>query len=440
EALESAGHAPDKLAGSKAGVFVGISSVDYSRVIQQYEDAIEGINAYVSTGNALSIAANRISYMFDLRGPSVAVDTACSSSSVAVHLACQSLRNGESSMALVGGVNIILSPEVTVAFSHAHMMAANGRCKTFDSRADGYVRGEGCGVVVLKRLSDALKDGDTVLAVIRGSAVNQDGRTAGIAAPSGEAQQTVIADALAQAGVSAEELSYLEVHGTGTAMGDPIEVAAITAVLGPAKPGDSSCWLGSVKTNIGHLEPASGIAGLIKVVLCLQHRSIPSQLHFKELNPKISIAGTRIAIPLTLQPWPNGNGCRLAGVSSFGFGGTNAHFIVQEAPRRRSSRRIQRERPAHVLALSAKSPTALHGLVNRYVQHLTSHAEISVPDLCYTANGGRSHFGHRLAVVCENQEQLRCRLESFLAERSDSGVQTAQVQQKRGPRVAFLFP
>src|SRR4029077_8804882 len=245
----------------------------------------------------------------------------CSSSLVAIHMACECLRSAQADLAIAGAVNLILSPEVTIAFSHARMMAADGRCKTFDAQADGYVRAEGAGAVVLKRLSDALRDRDHILALVRGSAVNQDGRTAGIAAPNGSAQQSVILEALAQAAVAPRELTYIEAHGTGTSIGDPIEVEAIKAALGKPTPAESPCLMGSVKANIGHLENASGMASLAKVLVCLQHDEIPGQLHFKKLNPRISLAGTRIVIPNKLQPWPR-IARRLAGVSSFGFGGT----------------------------------------------------------------------------------------------------------------------
>ncbi len=269
EALENAGHSPRKLSGTATGVFVGICSTDYHGMLLARGD--EAIDAYVASGVAPSIAAGRISYTLGLQGPSMAVDTACSASLVAVHLACQSLRTRESRMALAGGVNIMLSPEMTIALSKAHMMAPDGRCKAFDSRADGFVRGEGCGVVVLKRLSDALAHSDNILAVIRASAVNQDGRSSGITAPNGAAQEAVIRQALANAGVKPEEIWYVEAHGTGTSLGDPIEAHALAAVLGPGRTTENPLVVGSVKTNIGHLEAAAGVAGLIKTVLSLQH-------------------------------------------------------------------------------------------------------------------------------------------------------------------------
>jgi hypothetical protein len=257
------GHSPRKLSGTATGVFLGICSTDYHGMLLARGD--EAIDAYVASGVSPSIAAGRISYTLGLQGPSMSVDTACSASLVAVHLACQSLRLRESRMALAGGVNLTLSPETTIALSKAHMMAPDGRCKTFDSRADGFVRGEGCGIVVLKRLSDAIADADNILAVICGSAVNQDGRSSGITAPNGAAQEALIRQALANGGVKPEEISYVEAHGTGTSLGDPIEAHALAAVLGPGRAKENPLVIGSVKTNVGHLESAAGVAGLIKL-------------------------------------------------------------------------------------------------------------------------------------------------------------------------------
>ena len=440
EALENAAQPPDKLAGSRTGVFVGIGGFDYTNVIMNYHDHLQTINAYLGTGNAHSIAANRISYLLDLRGPSVAIDTACSSSLVAIHMACESLRSAQADMALAGGVNLILSPETTIAFSHAHMMAADGRCKTFDAKADGYVRAEGCGVVVLKRLSDALRDRDHIHAFIRGSAVNQDGRTAGISAPNGTAQQSVICEALAQAGIAPRELTYIEAHGTGTSIGDPIEIDALKGVLGTAAPGDPPCVVGSVKANIGHLENASGMAGLAKVLTCLEHGEIPGQLHFTRLNPRISLSGTRIRIPSATEPWPRAQR-RLAGVSSFGFGGTNAHVVVEEAPVNHAVENSSRS--AHIFTLSARTEGALKNLARRFESHLAEHPEESLADVCFSANTGRSHFAHRLAVVVESKAQLQNALaglaEGESAHTALPGLYTGHIAKKDGPRVAFLF-
>src|SRR5690606_32737424 len=327
EALERASIAPDALTGTPTGVFVGISNSDYFRIHERA--GLASLDAYTASGSAHSVAAGRIAYVLGLQGPAIAVDTACSSSLVAVHLAVQSLRAGECSMALAGGVNLLLAPEVTVALSRMRMMAADGRCKTFDARADGFVRGEGCGVVVLKRLSDALASGDRVLAVVVGSAANQDGATNGLTAPNGLAQRQVLRRALQDARLDPARVGLVETHGTGTVLGDPIEVEALAEVLGRA--GDAPCRLGAVKTNIGHLEGAAGIAGFIKAVLALHHEAVPPNLHFREPNPHLALGGTRFEIPTRPLPWPAG-GDRHAGVSSFGFGGTNAHLVLREAP------------------------------------------------------------------------------------------------------------
>lgn len=438
EALEDAGQAPHRLAGTQTGVFIGIGGIDYSHLQIRYGDFPFDIDAYAGTGNAHSIAANRLSYLLDLRGPSLPVDTACSSSLVAIHLACQSLLHGESTLALAGGVNLILFPGVTISFSHARMMAADGRCKTFDARADGYVRSEGCGIVVLKRLSAALRDGDHIYAVLRGSAVNQDGRTAGITVPNGLAQQAVMRQALTRAGITADQLSYIETHGTGTALGDPIEVQAIAEVLGEARTADLRCVLGSVKANIGHLETAAGVAGLIKVLLCLKHSEIPAQIHFEKLNPRISLENTPLVIPSGRQPWPARERPRFAGVSSFGFGGTNAHIVLEEAPRREPAHN-DLERPLHVLALSAKSAPALKELARRFEHHLAAHPTEPLADVCFSANAGRAHFAYRLAATADSAGQLRAQLTAFIAGREASGLRSSHVQSKSAPRVVFLF-
>ena len=302
EALEDAGQVGEKLAGSQTGVFVGISNNDYGRT--QFSD-LSRIDAYAGTGNALSIAANRISYSFDFRGPSIAIDTACSSSLVAVHLACSSLRNGESTLAVAGGVNLILSPAITMNFTKAGVMALDGRCKTFDAGANGYVRSEGAGLVVLKALSRALADGDPIYAVIRGSAVNQDGRSNGLMAPNPLAQEAVLREAYRKAGVSPGDVQYVEAHGTGTLLGDPIEARALGRVLAEGRVAGQLCAIGSVKTNIGHCEAAAGVAGLIKVALALKHAEIPGNLHFQEPNPHIPFDELPLRVQTKLSPWPS---------------------------------------------------------------------------------------------------------------------------------------
>jgi microcystin synthetase protein McyG len=329
EALERAGLPAEQLLDSETGVFMGVSTGDYAQLLLTQTD-LEDIDAYSLTGNSANVAAGRIAYALGLQGPTVAVDTACSSALVAVHLACQSLHNRECDAALAGGVNLILSPVNSIAFSRMKALAADGLCKTFDAQADGYARGEGCGVVVLKRLSDAVAAGDNVLALIRGSAINQDGRSGGLTVPNGPAQQAVMRRALRQAGVEPRQVSYVEAHGTGTPLGDPIELESLGAVYSAERDKDTPLWVGSVKTNFGHLETAAGIAGLIKIILSLQQGLIPPHLHFQEPTPRVDWDKLPLQIPTELTKWRPIDGRRLAGVSSFGFSGTNAHIVVEE--------------------------------------------------------------------------------------------------------------
>ena len=430
EALENAGLTLDQLRGTQTGVFIGISSFDYARL--QFADP-DLIDAYAGTGNAHSVAANRLSYLFDLRGPSLAVDTACSSSLVTTHLAIRSLRSGESDLALAGGVNLLLTPELTITFSQARMMAADGRCKTFDAAADGYVRGEGCGVLVLKRLSDAERDGDPILAILHGSAVNQDGRSNGLTAPNTFAQQAVIQQALQDAGIGPADLDYIEAHGTGTPLGDPIEIQSLRAIMDPAGR-EQPLPIGSVKTNIGHLEAAAGVAGLVKTILALQHETIPRHLHFKELNPYIDLNEAALVVPTAAQPWPRAERPRLAGISSFGFGGTNAHVIVGEGPLAAPAPAAAAvDRPSHLLTLSARSPEALRSLAGAYGERLT---EANAADIAYSAHTGRSHFEQRLAVIGSGAA-LKKALRAF-SHGSAAGIYGHE-NGGRPPRIAFLF-
>lgn len=452
EAIEDAGIAPDSLSGSQSGVFIGIGNYDYCRLLAKDNGQI---SAYDGTGNTLSIAANRLSYTLDLRGPSVIVETACSSSLVATHFACRSLQSGESNLCLVGGVSLMLSPEPFITYSHARMMAADGRCKTFDASADGYVRGEGCGMVVLKRLSDAIRDGDRIQSVIQGTAINQDGLTNGLTAPNGPSQQVVIRQALKNAGVSPDQISYIEAHGTGTPLGDPIEFRALKSVLMPDRSPDNTCWLGSVKTNIGHLEAAAGIAGIIKVALSLQHKEIPPHLHLKALNDYISLAETSFEIPTQKQPWTTA-GNRMAGVSAFGFGGTNCHVVLAEAhpdfeklpsgleasasasePANGSAHDVARS--LHLLPLSAKDEGALKALATAYQRALSNQSSVDLADVCFTAGVGRSHFDYRLAITASSTEQLQQHLNSFLKGEDSGNWTKGTVTTRKRPKVAFLF-
>ena len=435
EALENAGEISDSLVGSQTGVFIGISGSDYGRRL--FEDPTR-LDLYSGTGSSTSIAANRVSYALGLRGPSFAVDTACSSSLVSVHLACQSLLSGECSMALAGGVNMILSPEMTIIFSKANLMSPDGRCKTFDASANGYVRSEGCGMVVLKRLSDAVRDRNNILCVIRGTYVNQDGWSNGLTVPNGVAQQELLRGALAKACLKPAEVQYVETHGTGTVIGDPIEVRSLGEVMREGRTEDNPLMLGSVKTNIGHLEQAAGIAGLIKVILSLKNGEIPPHLHFKEINPQISLQHIPAVIPADGCPWPRGKQRRIAGVSGFSFGGVNAHVIVEEAPDvHRKENEI--DRPCHIMSLSANSDKALKELAGRYIYFIGKNHDVRFGDMCFTANTGRAHLPYRLAVVAGLVEEAGKRLESFLAGEDKHGIATGRARSSGRPRVAFLF-
>jgi acyl transferase domain-containing protein len=431
EAFEHAGLVPEHLAGSSTGVFVGISTDDYRDKLLQRSP--EQIDAYLATGTAHSTSAGRLSYALGLRGPNLAVDTACSSSLVAVHLAIASLRNGECDLALAAAANVLLGPELFVNFCQARMLSPTGRCRTFDAAADGYVRAEGCGAVVLKRLSEALRDGNNILAVIRGSAINHDGRSSGLTVPNGPAQQAVIRAALKDAQLSPSEVHYLEAHGTGTSLGDPIEVGALGAVFSERQ---EPLIIGSVKTNIGHLEAAAGMAGLIKVVLALQHGEIPPSLHFHLPNPHIPWSELPVAVASERRRWPDGK--RVAGVSSFGFSGTNAHVVLEEAPLVEPGR-VEIERPLHLLTLSAKTEEALREYAVRYSDHLAANPSAELSDICYSANTGRSQFNHRLAIVADSVAQVRKQLSDFVAGRESIGIFTGLVSETRKPKVAFLF-
>ncbi len=431
EALENAGQSPAEVAGSRTGVFLGVCSQDFAT--ENFQHPMD-ITAYASTGTAHSLVTGRISYLLDLKGPSIAIDSACSSSLVAIHQACQSLRAGECDMALGGGVNVVLSPLPNISFSQfPGMVSADGRCKTFDAESNGYVRGEGCGMVTLKRLSDAVRDGDRVLAVIRGSAVNQDGRSSGVTAPNGMAQRDVIRRALESSGVDPREVSYIEAHGTATRLGDPIEVEALAEVYGREQ--GLPVFLGSSKTNIGHLEGAAGVAGLIKVVLSLGHDVIPPNVHFTKLNPHISFEGTTFAVPTELTPWPSPADRHRAGVSAFGFSGTNAHVILEQAPEQPQVLDDDR-RPASLLALSAKSQPALVELARKYVERLGADSPAPAADLCFSANTGRSHFRHRLATVGATRQELAGRLAEFVAGEPGEGQAAGETG---NADVVFLF-
>lgn len=473
EALEQAGQAASDLQNSQTGVFVGLMGRDYGK----FEENAGQIHTYTATGNGFCFASGRLSHVLGLQGPNMVIDTACSASLVAIHLACQSLRLGECNLALAGGVNLMLSPEVTIAMSQMQALAPDGRCKTFDATADGTSRGEGCGIIILKRLSDAVAARDNILAVVRGSAINHDGPGSGLTVPNKLAQEKLIRTALSNARVDADEVMYVDAHGTGTTLGDPIELRALADgydVVKRAQP----LWVGSVKTNIGHLEPAAGISGVMKVILAIQHSQIPPHLHFDDPNPYFDWDRLPIKIPTTPTPWPEG--VKTAGVSSFGMGGTNAHVILQQAPELEAAA-DESKRPLELLTLSAKSEAALKDLVKRYhdyfgkqieeqgtdpgsVNHNGTHAGFDTPqtagatqparainrasaidlaDICYTANTGRSHFQHRLSVVGGSLAEMREQLGDLVKEPPSTARQADDRADdhadEQASEIAFLF-
>lgn len=439
EALGYAGIVPESLAGSRTGVFVAVGSSDYARLLAQTYD-LSQLDVYSGLGSATSVAAGRISYLLGLQGPSLVVDTACSSSLVALHLACQSLRNNECTMAISGGVNLILLPDSNIIHSKARMAAADGRCKTFDARADGYTRSEGCGIIILKRLSDAVANGDPILALIRGSAVNQDGHSNGLTAPNSLAQEAVIRAALERAQVKPAQISYVEAHGTGTALGDPVEMRALHAVFHDGHSVDKPLIVGSLKTNIGHTEAAAGIAGILKVVLSLLHEEIPPHLHLQTPNPYIEWENMPLRVPIQLLPWKVQQEPRLAGVSSFGVSGTNAHVILQEAPRHPLPvAGAQQDKQTYLLPLSAKTPLALEQLVQKYINWFSAGEQISLYDCCYTASVCRSHHRYRWTVSGHTSAEILARLRAYRSEK-DRHLLHAVAPLKQPEQIAWVFP
>ncbi len=441
EALEQAAQAPTRLAEAPIGVFIGVDGHDYEQLLLEHiqQDPTSPLGAYMGTGTHISTAAGRLAYTFGFTGPAITIDTACSSSLVAVHQACNSLRLGECQTALAGGVKLHLIPNSYIGASKARMIAADGTCKTFDAAADGYGRGEGCGIVILKRLSDAQQDGDPILALIRGSAVNQDGPSSGLTVPNGQAQQRLIQQALSQAQIQPSELTYLEAHGTGTSLGDPIEVNAAAAIFGQNRDSEQPLWLSSVKTNIGHLEAAAGISGLIKVVLALQYQQIPAHLHFKNPNPRIDWQPW-LQVPTETIAWA-GPDRRCAGVSSFGFTGTNAFVVLEEAPARPVAvpSSTVPDRAYHLLALSAKTDAALGQLAQDYSDYIMAHPHQAIPDICYTANTGRLSYDYRLTVVAATREDLQSQLQAFTQGQLNSGIHHNRVHSTEPPKLAMLF-
>ncbi|MEX2600603.1 MAG: beta-ketoacyl synthase N-terminal-like domain-containing protein, partial [Balneolaceae bacterium] len=473
ESFESAGIDPSGAAGADCGVFIGISTNDYADL--QMADRFR-MNPYTGPGKSYSIAANRISYLFNLQGPSMAIDTACSSSLVALHQARQALQNGDCQMSLVGGVNLLLSPKMSVALAQAGMLSSKGRCSPFDASADGYVRSEGGGMVVLKRLSEAQKDGDRIYAVLRGSAINQDGRSNGLTAPNGLAQQAVVQRAIADSGLTPDRIRYVEAHGTGTPLGDPIEIRSLQNVLGEGRADDRICTIGSVKSNLGHLEAAAGIAGLIKVALSLWHRQIPANSNFTKLNELIRLKDTPFAIADKLQPWAEDE--RFAGVSSFGFGGTNAHAILSSAPvgvsvavadsvsvnghgekaaqsagsngqgenQAQPTASNGKARPGeenadtperYILPISARTSRSLSLLADRYREQLVSDEKATIGDICYSAAVTRRGFEHRLVITGSDKEDIAGELKRFADGETGGWILSSNGNERH--KTAWLF-
>ncbi|MER5433953.1 type I polyketide synthase [Streptomyces sp. NPDC002588] len=447
EALDHAGVPAHALRSTATGVFVGLSALEYGHLTTSDPARL---TPWTSTGAAGSIVANRVSYLLDLHGPSITTDSACSSSLVAVHLACRSLRSRECDTALAAGVNVLLSPAVTASFEQAGALAADGRCKPFDAAADGITRGEGCGVVVLKRLADARRDGDRVIAVIRGTAVNQDGRSAGLMAPNPTAQEALLRDALRDATVGAADIDYVEAHGTGTLLGDPIEASALGAVVGGGRQPDRPLLIGSVKSNLGHLEGAAGIMGLIKTALALQHGRIPPSLHFDTPNPHIDFTGLGLRVVTEPTAWPTpGHRPGRAGVSAFGFGGTNAHVVVEQAPPTapvpgRSSRADAEEGdPPHILVVSARSSDRLPDVAASLSRWVASDDAPALTDIAHTLASYR-RGPSCAAVVARTRTEAAAKLAALARDETVPGVvaactDAAAAQPSTARRPVFVF-
>jgi phthiocerol/phenolphthiocerol synthesis type-I polyketide synthase C len=438
EAMESAGIVPASLAGTKTGVFVGISNNDYAGLLGQ------PVDAYTNIGSALSIAANRISYVFDLQGPSMSIDTACSSSMVAMHQACTAIASGECATALVGGVNILASMKPFIGFAQASMLSPDGRCKSFDAEGNGYVRAEGGGIVILKPLDAAERDGDTILGVILGTGVNSDGKTMGMALPSGEAQERLLRQVYGACGLSADDIFYVEAHGTGTSVGDPIECGAIGRVLGAPRADGTQCFIGSIKSNIGHLEPAAGIAGLTKLLLSLKHGEIPANLHFNTPNPKIDFEGWKLAVAAEPVALPRGDKPLVFGINSFGFGGTNAHLVLQEyrpatAATAAAAQPVAaaKEPWSDLLVLSAQSPEVLDRVAASHAEAFRAESNADWQATLATAALMRTQHANRLVVQASSPLEAADRLERMAV--GETVIELAKGKAVGKGRLAFSF-
>lgn len=438
-ALEHAGQSADDLMNSNTGVFLAMMNTNNYAQLKTYFEGSTGLTAYDAMGDAMSITGGRVAHFFGLEGPTLSLDTACSSSLVALHLARQSILIGEIDAAIVVGVNAILHPGIHITFSKIGLMSRAGRCAAFDAAADGYIRGEGCVAVVLRRESEAVARGDHIMASIVGTAVNQDGRTPAVTAPNGRAQEKVIRSALARVGVDPREIGYVEAHGTGTPVGDPIEMSAIVNVFGPERAPQEKLFVGSVKSNFGHIEAGAGLLGLVKTALSIEHNIIFPTVHFKQLNPNIDFGHAPVEVPSFSQPWPERPGRRMAGINSFGYSGTNAHAILQQAPDPSpGTDKAAPERPGELVLLSAKSQTSLEGLADRWLSYLASSDE-ALSNIAFTSATGRAHLNHRIAMVVRSKKDIVEKLGAWRSGRIARGLAAGQTRFRLKPRVAFMF-